>query len=242
MRFDRSLSERRVVAEPNDEGTAGLIITQCSPRDVYAARDHINVLARRLKTAGEPRSIDQLRADVALGLLTGVSPAQLGDAGVRVGRGGSVNITVDLTTLAHLDSRPADLAGYGPVIAEIAREVAAEQEAGSWTATVTDPETGEPLHTVALRRRPTSRQQRMIRALHPTCSFKGCRMPAVESDLDHIIDRARGGATIVANQAPLCRRHHLAKHQGGWRYHKISRTRLEWHSPLGRVYQTGRPP
>lgn len=234
-RYERSVKERKVVAEPNPEGTAAFIISQCSPEDVYAARDHVNRIARGLKTADEPRTIDQIRADVALGLLAGKLRS-------RVNGGGSVNIMVDLTTLTELSDGSAELAGYGPVVSEIARKVAEEQAQGEWSATVTDPETGEPLHTVAVRRRPSVAQKRRIRALYPTCSFKGCRMPAIESDIDHIADHARGGPTTVRNQAPLCRRHHLAKHRGGWRYRKVDRTRFEWISPLGKVYRTGLPP
>ncbi|MEA1902930.1 MAG: DUF222 domain-containing protein, partial [Actinomycetota bacterium] len=233
--MELSMSERKVVAEPNLEGTAALIISQCSPDSVYAARDHINLLARRLKTADEARNIDQLRADVALGLLTGSIAA----GGTRAG---SVNINIDLTTLARLDDHPGDLAGYGPINAELARKVAQAQTKGSWTATITDPETGEPLDVVSIRRRPTTKQQRMIRALHPTCTFTGCSMPADDSDLDHIIDYAKGGKTLVCNHQPLCRRHHMAKHRGGWRPRRVSRTRIEWTSPLGHTYRTEKPP
>lgn len=235
-RYERSVGERKVLAEPNDEGTAAFTISQCTPEDVYAARDHVNRIARGLKTADEPRTIDQIRADVAIGLLTGRLHGRV------QGGGGSVTIHVDLTTLTEMDDRSAELAGYGPVVAEIARKVAAEQAGGEWSATVTDPETGEPLHTVAVRRRPSAAQKRRIRALYSTCSFKGCRMPALESDIDHIQDHAKDGPTTVENQAPLCRRHHLAKHRGGWRYRKINRTQFEWISPLGKVYRTGQPP
>lgn len=79
-------------------GTATISIL--SPDDVIAARDRVNMLARLLKTGGEALSIDQLRADVAIGLLTGriASPES---------RAGSVNISVDLTTLAELEGSPA---------------------------------------------------------------------------------------------------------------------------------------
>ncbi|MEE8407409.1 MAG: DUF222 domain-containing protein [Acidimicrobiia bacterium] len=234
-RFELSLSERKVVAEPNLEGTAALVISQCSPEDILGARDHIDVLARRLKTEDEPRTIDQLRADVAIGLLNGSFE------GGAVRRG-SVTINVDLTTLAGLSDGPAELGGYGPVLAEIARKVAKEQTSGIWSAAVTDPETGEPLHVVSLRRRPTAAQTRKIRAFHPTCVHPGCRMPAVNCDLDHRIDHARGGPTTVANHAPLCRRHHMTKHKGGWRYRKIGRTGIEWLTPLGHRYRTSKPP
>jgi Domain of unknown function (DUF222) len=234
-RMEYSLSQRKVVAEPNPEGTAALIISESSPDEIYAARDHINTLARRLKTADESRSIDQIRADVALALLTGrTSPDDRGH--------GSVSVHIDMTTLARLDEKPGELAGCGPIVAELARKVALEQTDGKWNAIVTDPETGEPLQVVSLRRRPSAKQIRTIRALHTTCTFVGCRMPAGNCDIDHIIDYAKGGKTVVRNHAPLCRRHHMAKHVRGWRYRKLSRTYVEWLSPLGHLYRTGRPP
>ncbi len=228
-RYESSLSERKVVAEPNPEGTAALVISQCAPDDVLAARDHIEALARRLLGDDETRTIDQLRADVAMGLLTGRVQ------GAGTGRGGVV-VTVPLTTLAELEDESGDLAGYGPIHAELARKIVREQEKSEWTGVVTDPETGEPLHAVALRRRPTAQQRRMIRALLPYCSFPGCRMPAIGSDLDHTVDYAERGPTTVRNQVPLCRRHHRAKHRGGWRYRRVDRVSVRWTSPLGRSY------
>jgi len=72
-------------------------------------------------------------------------------------------------------------------------------------------------------------------------------MPAVNCDLDHRIDHARGGPTTVANhapegaapRAPRCRHHHRAKHEAGWSYTKIGRVTVEWVSPTGLNYQTG---
>ena len=235
-RLQHSLAHRKVTAEPNVQGTAALIISECSPDDVYSARDHINLLARRMKTADESRSIDQLRADVAMDLLTGRISAD------ERRTTGSVNIHVDLTTLARLDDEPAELDGFGPVVAEIARKVTAEQQSSPWTATVTDPETGEPVQVVSVRRRPTAKQLRKIRALHPTCAFVGCRMPARNCDIDHMDEYAKGGKTVVCKLAPLCRRHHMARHRGGWRYSRVSRRGVEWISPLGHRYRIRPPP
>lgn len=241
-RFERSHGERRVVAEANDEGTAALIISQCAPDQVHAATERINRIARRLKTADETRSIDQLRADVALDLLNGrIRNGVWGETRANSGSG-SVNITVDLGTLTRLNDSAADLAGYGPVIAEIAREVAHQQTNGTWTATITDPRTGQPLHTMVVRRRPTATQKRQVHALQSTCSFKGCRMPANDCDIDHIIDYASDGPTTISNLAPLCRRHHLAKHQGGWQYQKHSPSHIQWTSPLNHSYHIHKPP
>ena len=65
-------------------------------------------------------SIDQLRADVFLDLLQGRSVGSGADRG-------TVDITVDLGVLAGLSEAPGELNGYGPVIADIARQVAREQ-------------------------------------------------------------------------------------------------------------------
>jgi hypothetical protein len=226
-RYERSLTERKVVAEENAEGTAAFIISQASPQDVLAARDHVNRLAKRLKSDDDPRNIDQIRADHALALL------QDELSGSGKGHGGTVTMTASISTLAELDQMPGDLGGYGPVIAEVARKVARQQEDGEWTAVVTDDETGEPLHVVSVRRRPTAQQLRKIRALMPTCSWPGCRMPATDSDIDHIDDRAAGGPTTVRNQAPLCRRHHMAKHRGGVAISQDQRQRVGMDQPAG---------
>jgi len=237
-RYEQQLVARRVVVEPTWTGTADLQIRDCDPALAQAAAGRVDSIARNLKMAGATRTIPQLRADVALDLLTGRHTDHPDTGGGK--KAGSVNVCVDLTTLARLDDNPAELSGYGPVVADIARKVAAEQQKTSqWNAVVTDPETGEPLHVVSTMRRPTKKQTDMIRALHPVCVFPGCRMPAVNCDLDHRIDHARGGPTTVANHAPLCRHHHRAKHEAGWSYVKTSRTTIEWTSPLGRRHQTG---
>ena len=131
-RYERSLTERKVVAEENAEGTATFIISQASPEDVLAARDHVNRLAKRLKSDDDPRNIDQIRADIALALL------QDELSGSGKGHGGAVTMTASMSTLAELDQMPGDLGGYGPVIAEVARKVTRQQEDGEWTAVVTD--------------------------------------------------------------------------------------------------------
>jgi len=234
-RYEKSLERRRLVARPTADGTTHLHISDCAPHLAQAATDRVNRIARSLKTRHESRSVDQLRADVALDLLTGRRIDSDEDGG-----GGSVNLHVDLTTLARLDDHPGELAGYGPVVSDIARQVAEEQrEKSEWNAVVSDPETGEPLHVVSVRRRPTTRQQKMIRALHSVCVFPGCRMPAVDCDLDHCVDYALGGPTTVGNHAPLCRHHHLSKHQDGWRYAKTGRVAVDWVSPFGHTYRTG---
>ena len=46
----------------------------------------------------------------------------------------------------------------------------------------------------------------MITIRQPTCSFPGCRRPAIRCDDDHTLPYDQGGRTCECNLAPLCRR------------------------------------
>lgn len=61
-RYDRALSERRVASEATEDGTANLFGLELAPDRVAAATRRIDLLARTLKTEGETRTVDQLRA------------------------------------------------------------------------------------------------------------------------------------------------------------------------------------
>lgn len=64
-------------------------------------------------------------------------------------------------------------------------------------------------------------------------------MPASRCDLDHRRPHAEGGPTCPCNLAPVCRRHHLAKHRYGWSVEPVTDdprdTGVRWRSPLGQV-------
>jgi len=236
--YEEAVEDRRIVLEANPTGTADLRGMDLPPDRAVAISRRINRLARRLKTEGETRSMDQLRADVFLDLLEG----SLGGAAGDTARG-VVDIQVDLETLMNLSDAAGDLAGFGPVVADIARQVTERQRHGTWQFTVADPDSGQPLHTGTTRRRPGAGQRRHVAALNRTCVFPGCRMPAVESDLDHRIPWSEGGATEVCNLAPLCRHDHCNRHHCGWSYEPLPNGDYRWISRLGHTYTTsGRPP
>jgi hypothetical protein len=232
-RYGRALDDRRVVAQPTIAGTAHLSGTDLPPHRVAAATRRINGIARSLRRDDDSRTMDQLRADVYLDLLQGTDHTKRS--------GGVVHLTTDLGTLAGLADHPGDLNGFAPVIADIAREVADQQPDAEWRYTVTDAESGEPLHTGITRRRPTVTQRRRVESRSPTCVFPGCRMPAGDCDLDHRTSWAEGGPTTPDNLAPLCRPDHLLKHNG-WSLRQCTRGRYQWTSPLGHTYIAGPEP
>ena len=236
-RYQEAVDRRRIEADPSVDGTAHLFGLDLPPDRVQAAVRRINELARGLKTADETRTLDQIRADVFLDLLDGKHFARSG------GRRGVVDIHVDLTTLARLSEDPGELAGYGPVIADIARQVAENQPGAEWRWTLTNPDTGLVVDNGITRRRPTSRQRRHVEARNRTCLFPGCRRPAVNCDLDHRQQWAHGGPTKVSNLAPLCRHHHNMRHHAGWTHQALPNGDCLWTSRLGHTYTTsGLPP
>ncbi|MEX0946164.1 MAG: DUF222 domain-containing protein [Acidimicrobiia bacterium] len=235
-RYRGAVEERRVVIEPTVEGTANLLGLDLSPDRVEAVLTRIGLLARSLKTGGETRTMDQLRADVFLDLLEGTHH------NTKTGRG-VVDIHVGLDTLSRLSETPGELAGYGPVIADIARQVAERQQGAEWRWTLTDPVTGQPLDNGITRRRPSAAQRRQVQTRNRTCVFPGCRMPATACDLDHRIPWAGGGPTRVDHLVPACRHDHRIRHRAAWTHQPLPGGDHLWTSRLGHQYTTsGQPP
>lgn len=233
-RFRQATDRRCVTAEPTDSGTANLIGSDLPPDRVAAVMDRLTGIALGLRTASEARTLDQLRADVFLDLLEGTGSYPAGK--------GTVDIRIDLTTLTALDDNAAELAGFGPVVADIARQTIERQNRSQWTFTVVDPASGDVVHAGTTRRRPDAAQRRLIGARETTCVFPGCRMPAAQCDLDHRIPWSEGGNTTVDQLVPLCRHDHVVRHQAGWTHHRNPAGDHEWTSPIGTVYTTTRAP
>ncbi len=230
-RYNTAVEARRVVVEPTESGTAHLLGLDLPPDRVAEIRDRIEAITRSLRGSGETRSIDQIRADVYLDLLTGTDSHT--NTGSGRGRRGVVDLHVDLDTLAEMSDTPGDLSGYGPVVADVTRRIARDHTDGEWRYTITDQ--GRTVATGVTQRRPTTDQRRAIQTRDRTCIFPGCRMPAIRSDLDHRIPYAQGGKTTVGTMGALCRHDHCHKHAYGWTYRRLPNGDYRWTSPLGWV-------
>lgn len=229
IQYQTALEERRIVVSANPDGTANLSALNLAPETVMAIRRRLNHYTRLARTPGDHRTADQIRADTFSDLLTGTT-----DNTIQPGRA-TVNITVPLTTLIELSETPGDIPGYGPVIAELARQITTNQVDCRWEYIITDQ--GQPVATGTIRRRPTTGMKRRIRAQYPTCIWPGCRMPARESDLDHHQPRAHGGKTTLWNLGPLCDHHHQTKDKG-WTLQRLPDATYQITSPLGHTYTT----
>ncbi|MEN8041320.1 MAG: DUF222 domain-containing protein [Actinomycetota bacterium] len=227
--YEAALADRRVFTEPNAMGTANLLGLDLPPHRVAAATRRINRLARSLRGGSEDRTMDQLRADVLLDLLLGKSTR---------GKGAVVHLHTDIETLTRLNEDSGEVNGYGPVIADIARQVAKEQDKAEWRFSVSHPETGQPIAEGTTRRRPTAAVRRAVEMRDRTCVFPGCRVPATDCDLDHITPWSEGGRTGDKDLAPDCRPDHVGRHKGPWTYHRLPNGDYLWRSPLGHRYTT----
>jgi hypothetical protein len=220
-RYAKSVKDRTVMTFASNDGT-GTIHGFNLPADrLNQAMGHVEALARQ---QGDDRTIDQKRADVFLDLLSGRC------SHLHRGATTQLDVTVDLETLLGLRDRAAHIPGWGPVITDIARQALDGQD--HLKVTVADADAS----VAVTARAPSVVQRRIVRHRYPTCIFPGCRMPATRSDIDHRIRHADGGKTRIDGLAPLCRYHHRAKDEGGWRYDTTDEGTIIWISPLGRRY------
>ncbi|MDF2729175.1 MAG: endonuclease [Acidimicrobiia bacterium] len=234
-RYEQKLEERRVFSEQGEDGTANLHGLNLPPDEANRAMRRINRLARALKAKGDRRRIDQIRADILLDLLTGKGqPNGSCDKGV-------VEIRVDLTTLAGIDDDPAEIPGFGPVLADVARQMVDEASDAEWRIIPVDGN-GQPVGVVTTKRRPTTSQKRIVESRNPTCVFPGCRMPAAECDLNHEVPWAEAHRTTARELEPLCRHDHINHHLHRWKLKQIRSGIYQWTSPLGHTYTTGPEP
>ncbi len=149
-----------------------------------------------------------------------------------------VRVTVPLDVLTGHSEHPAELAGYGPIPASTARELAADPDS-TWQRLITDPVTGALLDHGTTRYRPPTALREHVNARHQTCQFPGCRTPAHRCDLDHNVpyDPDTGmGPTSAANLGPKCRPHHRLKGMPGWEVHQYPDGTIVWHTPSGHTY------
>lgn len=252
---DASL-RRRVDFEPADDAMAWLHVL-LGASDAAAIDARLTRLARTLEDPVERRTLPQLRTDVLTDLLLdelvreeectseppGPSfPARSGSPGRVAGRAAyhapvraHINVTVPVLTLLGVDDAPADLEGYGPIPADIARRLAAH--APSFTRLLTHPETGAVLSVGRTSYTVPADLKKWLRVRDRTCRHPGCSVPASRCELDHTRPWSQDGPTSHDNLAHLCRKHHMLKSEGIWHYEQQDGGVLTATSPAGAVYE-----
>ncbi|WP_102191839.1 HNH endonuclease signature motif containing protein [Microbacterium aurantiacum] len=211
---------------------------------VHGAFGRLTGMAKEVQGAGDgadapdPRTLDQLRCDLALDLLlTGTPAGHDTPDGLLATVTAHVSVTVPVTTLMGTGTTPAELNGRTPIDLATARRLAGA--ASGCDRILTHPITGALL--AVDRYRPSAHLKRHLKARDQRCRFPTCGLPARDCDLDHNQDAALGGATTEANLGDLCRRHHVLKHHSPWHVEQQGAGIFAWTSPTGKVY-LDRPP
>jgi hypothetical protein len=129
-------------------------------------------------------------------------------------------------------SEPATLSDGSVVPAETARRLACD---GSLYRLLVDPESGRLLDAGRTRREPSARLRAFVIARDGYCRFPGCPRPAGDCEVHHFPAWADGGATDRGRLLCLCRRHHVAVHEGGWSVAGDPEGTLIFTSPAGQL-------
>ncbi|EMD27627.1 hypothetical protein C791_1923 [Amycolatopsis azurea DSM 43854] len=232
-RTERNRAGRRLKLRHGDTGVASVEVEDGPVEKVTAAYTRIDREARALKAGGETRTLDQLRADVALDLLLGGQ----GGAGER----SEVFLYMDLATYLGLNDDSAELAGHGHIPASLAREIASGADT-VLRRIITDPLSGQVLDLGRERYRPTAGQAEFVRVRDRECRRPGCHRVAQACDLDHSVPWQFGGHTDVADLAAFCRRDHRLKDEPGWIYTLGPDGTLTITTPTGQSYCSTPPP
>lgn len=232
-RHNEARADRRVAVHDLDDGMTQLLAILPSAL-AHGIRARVTDMAVAIRDADphEPRSIDQLRADLLADLALTGDASGLDDPALLSEIRAVVHVTVPVLTLSNGDGAAALVEGETPVDAETARRLCGG--ASSWERVLTHPVTHAVLAVDTYR--PTVDMRRLLRARDQRCRFPGCRVPAHRCDLDHVHDHALGGATEQSNLAHECRRHHVLKHHSAWTVILHPDRTMTWTSPTGRRY------
>jgi hypothetical protein len=184
--------------------------------------------------AGDGRSRGQLMADLLVARITGRGDD--GDSSVSV----TIDVVVPDTVLTGQSDEAAYVDGYGPVPADLARELA---EQADWLRRLyAEPATGSLVGMDSVARIFPDGLKRFLRLRDRTCRMPWCDAPVRHAD--HVHAAVAGGPTSAANGQGLCVAHNLAKQAHGWqaRPRPGPRHTVETITPTGHTYVSCAPP
>lgn len=235
-RHRRARQERRVSVTELGDGMSQLVHTLPTVL-AEGVWDRLTQQAKAIALAGDPRSYDQIRADLVAELLLTGQPSGDPDAPHAAGVGirAEVSVVVPVLTLLGKSEEPATITGKGPIDLATARALAGN--ATHWLRILTDPVTDLVLSADTYR--PSKRLRRYLEARDGRCRFPTCNRSARRSDIDHTVAWEDGGTTVPDNLEVLCRGHHTlkhyrAKHRPPWKVRQSASGELEWTTPGGR--------
>ena len=242
----RAESERHVSVRPAPDTMTwlGALLPVKDGIAVFAA---LKAAADTARASGDPRSRGQVMADTLCQRVTGAA----GDVTAPTdGRGTSTPVSLgvvmtDGALFAGCDD-PAHLEGYGPIPADLARELVAHAiSAGDrvWLRRLyTHPGTGELVAMDSRQRLFRDGLAALIRLRDQTCRTPWCDAPIRRGD--HAVEHQSRGPTSLENGQGLCEACDLAKQAPGWRASPVADTvghQIDTTTPTGHRYRSRAP-
>jgi hypothetical protein len=225
QRFRKKYADRAVSGRDDEDGMSWLSINHTTDK-VRLAHHRLTLAAKQKRAEGDDRSLDQLRADLAVDLLTG----QTEGVPVPVYARPVVNVTVPIQTLMGIVDDPGVLSGGTVIPAGLARMIA-QRPGSTWHRMLTDP-AGQMVELSTTSYQPTKSIWSWVVAEHATCFRPGCDTPATEAELDHRVAWPEG-ATGTQNLWPGCKADHKAKHAPGFAIEQTAGGSFAIRTPAG---------
>lgn len=211
-RFVQAYKNRDVCSNDGEDGISWLTIGGTTDQ-IQLARQRLTLAAKQARASGDRRTLDQLRADLALDLIIHGTTAEVPlPAYARP----VVNLTVPIQTVMGLADDPGVLSGGTVIPAGLAR-VIAQRPGATWHRMLTDA-AGEMVELSTTRYAPTRPIWEQVVAQYRTCFRQGCDAAATMSEIDHRMrwSLTGDGRTSPANLWPACKTDHKAKHSTGF--------------------------
>ena len=208
-------------------------------------KDGVGVYAALTRTAdtaragGDQRTRGQVMADTLVGSV-------LGAASLGAGSGVTLGLVMSDSALFGTSDEPAHIDGYGPIPAELAREIvagAALADEAVWLQRLyTSPTSGQLVSMDSRARLFRGGLARFIRLRDRICRTPWCDAPVRHSDHAESVDEQ--GPTNGDNGQGLCEACNYAKQAHGWRArpspsegdHQVDTT-----TPTGHAYRSHAP-
>jgi hypothetical protein len=229
----RAESERRVSVRPAPDVMSqfSALLPAAQGVAVFAA---LKTEADRQVAAGDGRNRGQIMADTLVERVTGQARADATPVHAVV--------VVPDTVLLGTREEAAELDGYGPIPAELARElVLGSPEHATLRRLYATPTTGQVVGMDSRARAFPEGLATLIRLRDRTCRTPWCDAPV--RHIDHIEEHATGGGTSERNGQGTCESCNHAKQADGWRFQirPGPRHEIELVTPTGHRYRARAP-
>lgn len=232
----RKAKARRAVrrTEPADGTGVGWLGINHTTDQLATAEQALTLAAKQLRDGGDERSLDQLRADVAVDRLVGRGDGVKPPSFARP----VVNLTVPVQTVMGISDDPGVLSGGQVIPAGLARAIAADPDS-TWYRMLVDP-AGEMVALSTKSYAPTAPIVRDVVARWGGCFRPACGESAATAEFEHRVAYP-AGATDTVNGWPACTEDQKVKHAPGFWIGQDPHGSFTVHTPAGFAHQIPTP-